>query len=96
MTYRAFLKSLQGDRFPQHDYNYVLRALWYDAKGHWHRAQRIAQDDRSAAGAWVNAYLHRKGGDHINADAWYARAGKLRPEMSFQDEWDQLVRAFTR
>jgi hypothetical protein len=43
--------------------------------------------------AWVHAYLHRKEGDIWNADYWYARAKKTRPNGSLDDEWAQLVEA---
>ena len=48
----------------------------YDARGDWRRAHAEAQADEGAAGAWVHAYLHRKGGDLGNAGYWYRRAGK--------------------
>ncbi len=54
----------------------LLRALWWDAKGNWHRAHEIAQDVETPQGAWVHAYLHRREGDAGNAAYWYRRAGK--------------------
>lgn len=44
--------------------------------------------------AWVHAYLHRKEGDHWNADYWYSKAGNLRPECSLKQEWELLIKAF--
>jgi hypothetical protein len=72
----------------------LLQSLWHDAHGDWHKAHNIAQDIETPAGAWVHAYLHRKEGDIWNADYWYRRAGKTRPEGTLEEEWEQLVRAF--
>jgi hypothetical protein len=52
----------------------LLRALWHGARGEWEAAHAIAQDDPSAAGAWVHAWLHRVEGDDANAGYWYRRA----------------------
>ena len=53
----------------------ALEALWYEAKGEWDRAHRLAQSEDTVAGAWVHAYLHRVEGDEGNAGYWYRRAG---------------------
>ena len=58
------------------EFDGVLLALWWDARGDWKRAHEIAQDVVGAEGAWVHAYLHRKGGDLGNAAYWYRRAGR--------------------
>jgi hypothetical protein len=42
----------------------------------------------------VHAYLHRKEGDTWNADYWYKKAGKIRPKLSLEEEWEYLVREF--
>jgi hypothetical protein len=44
--------------------------------------------------AWVHAYLHRKEGDVWNADYWYSKAGKVRPKVSLEEEWENLVNYF--
>ena len=69
-------------------------ALWYDAKGAWEKAHTLIQDlpDRNAA--WIHAYLHRKEGDIWNADYWYNRAGKKRPDLTLNEEWEQIANAF--
>ena len=41
----------------------LLSAMWHDAHGDWDQAHRLAQDDNTADGAWVHAYLHRKQGE---------------------------------
>ncbi len=72
----------------------LLEALWWDARGDWDRAHQVAQGVEGAAGAWVHAYLHRKEGDLSNADYWYRRAGRARPVLSLEAEWEDLARAF--
>ena len=70
-----------------------LLALWHDAKGDWDGAHSVAQDIESSDGAWIHAYLHRKEGDMANADYWYRRAGKTRPSVSLEQEWETIVKA---
>jgi hypothetical protein len=71
----------------------LVRALWHDATGDWDGAHRVAQDDESADGAWVHAYLHRKEGDIGNAGYWYRRAGKPVASGSLADEWRAIATA---
>ena len=54
----------------------LAEALWWEARGDWDRAHRIAQDVETAEGALVHAYLHRRKGDEDNAAYWYRRAGR--------------------
>ncbi|MBK7871761.1 MAG: hypothetical protein IPJ74_14320 [Saprospiraceae bacterium] len=70
----------------------LLQALWQDAQGNWHKAHEIAQDIETPDGAWVHAYLHRKEGDLWNADYWYRRAGRTRPDMTLEEEWEEIVK----
>jgi hypothetical protein len=70
----------------------ALAALWHDARGDWERAHQVAQGDRTAAGSWVHAYLHRKEGDAGNAAYWYSRAGRPVPKGALEDEWADLAR----
>ena len=69
----------------------VLLALWWDAKGDWSRAHEVAQDVGDADGAWVHAYLHRKEGDEGNAAYWYRRAGRAVAKGDLDAEWEQIV-----
>lgn len=71
-----------------------LKSLWYDGKGDWSQAH--AQVDRLSdkQSAWVHAYLHRKEGDIWNADYWYSKAKRVRPNISLEQEWEQLVLEF--
>ncbi|MDX1930991.1 MAG: hypothetical protein SFU56_00145 [Capsulimonadales bacterium] len=70
-----------------------LQALWWEAKGEWHKAHDLLQDDNSPAGSWVHAYLHRKEPDPANAAYWYRRAGQPVAAGSFEEEWDAIATA---
>lgn len=74
----------------------ALEALWRDASESWTASHDALQDDPSAEGAWVHAYLHRKEGDLPNAAYWYRRAGKPVFSGSFDDEWDAIAAALLR
>ena len=71
-----------------------LKSLWYDGKGDWNKAHAQVDQLSDKDSAWVHAYLHRKEGDIWNADYWYSRARQTRPDISLQEEWVQLVKAF--
>ena len=71
----------------------LLAALWHEARGDWERAHEIAQGQETRDGDWVHAYLHRREGDLANADYWYRRAGRTRPDPASSAEWDAIVRA---
>ncbi len=69
----AFLDSLETGA-PPAAAGPLLRAVWHGLRGEWEAAHRIAQEDASAEGAWVHAWLHRIEGDAANAGYWYRRA----------------------
>ena len=71
----------------------LLQALWHAARDEWEAAHRLAQDDNSADGAWVHAYLHRVEGDESNAGYWYRRAGKPHCQSSLASEWTEIATA---
>ncbi len=71
-----------------------LKSLWYDGKGDWHKAHAQVDQLTDQQSAWVHAYLHRKEGDIWNADYWYSKAKRTRPDVSLDEEWEQLVVAF--
>ncbi|MDX2048434.1 MAG: hypothetical protein SFU87_16730 [Chitinophagaceae bacterium] len=89
MTFEQFQQSLQNQHPP--DVTDYLKALWHDGKGNWEKAHHIIQDIEDKTAAWIHAYLHRKEGDLWNADYWYNRAGKKRPDISLQEEWTTLI-----
>jgi hypothetical protein len=68
-----------------------LRSLWWDRKGDWDTAHSIAQEIPTPQGSAVHAYLHREEGVLWNADHWYRRAGRKRPDITLAEEWQQLV-----
>ena len=88
----SFSDSLKQDA-PDPQFSPILKSLWYDAKGDWEQAHAQVDQLNDRDSAWVHAYLHRKEGDIWNADYWYARAKKTRPNCSLADEWAQLVEA---
>jgi Tfp pilus assembly protein PilF len=53
----------------------------------------LIQDVEDENASWIHAYLHRKEGDNGNADYWYRRAGKTRPSVSLDKEWEEIVTA---
>ena len=90
MTFDEFTASINSDR-PDSDLSETLTSLWWERKGDWDRAHSIAQDIPTTRGSAVHAYLHREEGVLWNADYWYSRAGRTRPDVSLEEEWQQLV-----
>ena len=90
MTFDEFLASINNDQ-PASELSETLTSLWWDKKGNWDRAHAIAQEIPTTHGSAVHAYLHREEGVLWNADYWYGRAGRTRPEISLEEEWAQLV-----
>ena len=89
----SFKDSLKNSA-PDPSYSPMLTSLWYDAKGDWDKAHAQVDNLKDKNSAWVHAYLHRKEGDLWNADYWYAKANKTRPNISLEEEWESLVEAF--
>ena len=91
MSFEEFQKTLASSD-PMDDLSHHLKSLWYDGKGNWNKAHSIIQNIEDKSAAWIHAYLHRKEGDIGNADYWYRMAGKNRPDISFKEEWEDLVK----
>ncbi len=91
MDREAFVQSVAADDDPPAGLAAVLQSLWWDKKGDWDRAHAIAQAIPTVLGSAVHGYLHREEGVLWNADYWYARAGRPRPEIPLEDEWQALV-----
>ncbi len=89
MSFPEFLSSLKQEDIPA-GISVPLQSLWQARRDQWDEAHRLVQNDSSAEAAWVHAYLHRQEGDVGNADYWYARAGKTRPETSLEQEWEAI------
>ena len=90
MTLNEYLESIQNEQ-PSSDLSETLRSLWWDKKGDWDTAHAVAQEIPTAQGSAVHAYLHREEGVLWNADYWYSRAGRMRPDIPLQEEWQQLA-----
>ncbi|MEO7960303.1 MAG: hypothetical protein ABIR19_02080 [Ginsengibacter sp.] len=93
MEISSFRNSLSQED-PPHGLSAYVESLWFDAKGNWGKAHEVVQDINTQDAAWIHAYLHRKEGDVGNADYWYVRAGKRRPGISLQKEWEDLLAYF--
>jgi hypothetical protein len=91
MNLEDFLASM-GDTHPSSRVSETLKSLWWDKKGDWDTAHTIAQAIPTVQGSAVHAYLHRKEGVLWNADYWYARAGRERPNLSLEEEWQMLAK----
>lgn len=91
MTYDEFRASLAFNTPPEMPP--LIAALWHLDKGDWHRSHEIAQEIDSRDGSWVHAHLHRVEGDIGNADYWYRRAGKTRPEAPLENERAEMIKA---
>ena len=92
MNLRQLKESIDENKIPD-DLSVYLKALWYDAKGNWDEAHQIIQDVPDKNASWIHAYLHRKEGDITNADYWYNQAGRKRPNISLNEEWEEIVKA---
>ncbi len=85
--FEASLKEIN----PPQDWPKNLVALWYDAKDDWHAAHELVDGQNDIHSKWIHAYLHRKEGDEWNAGYWYRQAGKSFPEISLEEEHQNLV-----
>ena len=91
ISFKDFQQSLNAS-VPAPELSLYLQSLWYDEKGDWNKAHTIIQNIEDKTAAWIHAYLHRKEGDIGNADYWYSRAGKKRPDITLKDEWENIVK----
>ena len=94
MNLKTFKASTKKNKPPK-DISPCLEAMWYQAKGKWEEAHRIAQSEKSHAGSWVHAFLHRVEGDIRNASYWYRLADRAVCTSSLADEWEEIVAALT-
>ncbi len=92
---KKFKASLDADA-PPAGLGKALQALWYEARGDWKRAHRLAQaqDDRNSA--WVHAHLHRVEGKIARARGWYRSAGRSVSSAPPKKEWEEIVAAILR
>ena len=92
MQLEQFKASLAGAA-PPAGVSLPVQALWWQAKGDWHKAHRCCQDSHDEKGAWAHAHLHRVEGDQMNAGGWYKRAGKTPSTVPLDQEWDEIAKA---
>lgn len=92
MKLYEFKETLSGQEPPK-NVSVYLQALWFDARKDWDKAHQIVQDIHDNDASWIHAYLHRKEGDVFNAEYWYNRAGKKRPDIPLDKEWDEIAEA---
>ena len=95
MNFEEFRDSLARSN-PPGGLSVHLQSLWYDARNDWNEAHEIIQDVEDSDGSWIHAYLHRKEGDLGNADYWYRKAGRQRPDESLLEEWSVIVKSMLR
>ena len=93
MTLQEFQDSLRQPQ-PPAGLDIHLLALWWGGKGDWHRAHDLVQDGEDAGTSWIHAWLHRVEGDESNASYWYARAGRRKPAIPLDQEWEGLTEHF--
>ena len=89
-TLTEFNASLNASE-PDPNFTVHLKSLWFDGKGDWQMAHQQVDHLSDRESAWVHAYLHRKEGDTGNADYWYRKAGRGRPDILLEQEWEDLV-----
>jgi hypothetical protein len=94
MTLHDFNEAIEKSLMPV-EINPILKALFYDAKGHWEAAHDIAQSQEGTLEYdRLHAYLHRKEGDDWNANYWYRRAKTVMPKATLAEEWLDLVKFY--
>lgn len=91
MTYDEFILSIETGETPPAGLPLYIQALWWDAKGNWHKAHSLIDALDDIRSCRVHAYLHRKEGDTWNADYWYRRAQAKRPSQSLPEEWKTIA-----
>ena len=92
MNFETFQQSIKATTPPANISLYLL-SMWYDANGNWDKAHATVDNLNDLTACWVHAYLHRKEGDNANAGYWYKRANKKIPDISLQQEWENIVKA---
>lgn len=69
-----------------------LAAIWWLRNSNWGKAHDLIDPHPGTDAAWVHALLHRMEGDQANANYWYARAGKNRPNVTIRQEMDEITK----
>jgi hypothetical protein len=90
MNLETFRASTTDDK-PPSELSTPLEAMWYQGKGDWEEAHRLAQSQNNPSVSWVHAHLHRVEGDLRNAAYWYRLADRPVCNSSLDDEWEEIV-----
>jgi hypothetical protein len=90
ITIQNFKNSIQSGELPSGIPPHI-QALWHDGRGDWEKAHSLIDHLDDPVSSHIHAYLHRKEGDTWNADYWYRKAGKSRPDFSLEQEWEHLL-----
>ncbi len=72
------------------DKKQYLQAMQLIKQDDWNGAHNIIEKMETPMGSHIHAYLHRIEGDDWNADYWYRRSGKKRPNCGLDEEWIQI------
>lgn len=91
MDLQEFKDSLSNEA-PPANLRGSLKAMWYAGKGDWEQSHDICQDTDLELD-WVHAWLHRQEGDLPNAGYWYQRAKQTMPDVTLEQEWDDISAA---
>jgi len=86
----GFRSSLSQPEPPK-DFSEQQKALWFAGKGDWHKAHSIVQDLNDPVSYHIHAFLHRQEGDNANAGYWYHKAGVSMPDISLDEEWEEII-----
>ena len=90
LTIKNFKNSIQSGELPSGSPSHI-QALWHDGRGDWEKAHSLIDHLEDPISSHIHAYLHRKEGDIWNADYWYRKAGKSRPDFNLEKEWEHLL-----
>ena len=93
MTRSEFEASLTASA-PPDEAPLPLAALWWISNNNWQRAHDLIDQAPGSDCAWVHAHLHRIEGDEFNANYWYNRAGRDKPDYGLGKEREVLLKAF--
>ena len=91
---RSHFDQSLTDPAPPEELSAELTALWWLYNRNWQTAHDLIDGRPGTDSAWVHALLHRMEGDQGNADYWYARAGRARPNVTIKQEMDDMVEYF--
>lgn len=93
MTRQEFDASL-AEAQPPTNFSTGLTSLWWISNNKWDVAHELIDKAPGQDSAWVHAYLHRIEGDEANANYWYARSGRDKPDCGLGKERDVLLKYF--